>query len=96
VTVEAIRPILVALLPIALIALGFRLPHGNRDRGIRLHLADADPEQCGRSRHRTAADGVSRALQAAHAQRVWKSYSRALRGSSWRFRLSAGIALIVA
>ena len=34
-----------------------RLPHGNRDRGVRLRLADPDPEPGRGARHRTAADG---------------------------------------
>jgi ABC-type nitrate/sulfonate/bicarbonate transport system permease component len=98
VTVEAIRPIpSIALLPIALIALGF----GYRMEIVIVAFACIWPMMI---LSRAAVRGieprlmeVSRALRLPHAQRVWKIIiPAALPRIFMAFRLSAGIALIVA
>jgi ABC-type nitrate/sulfonate/bicarbonate transport system permease component len=98
VTVEAIRPIpSIALLPIALIALGF----GYRMEIVIVAFACIWPMLILSS---AAVRGieprlmeVSRALRLPHAQRVWKIIiPAALPRIFVAFRLSAGIALIVA
>jgi NitT/TauT family transport system permease protein len=98
VTVEAIRPIpSIALLPIALIALGF----GYRMEIVIVAFACVWPMLILSS---AAVRGieprlmeVSRALRLPHAQRVWKIIiPAALPRIFVAFRLSAGIALIVA
>lgn len=98
VTVEAIRPIpSIALLPIALIALGF----GYRMEIVIVAFACIWPMMI---LSRAAVRGieprlmeVSRALRLPHAQRVWKIIiPAALPRIFVAFRLSAGIALIVA
>jgi len=98
VTVEAIRPIpSIALLPIALISARFRLPHGNRDRGVCLRLAGPDPLPRRGAQHRAAADGGGAGVTpAAGAAGLKIIIPAALPRIFVAFRLSAGIALIVA